>query len=178
MHWVHSTLGYVLFVALLSLLLLGLHAVPHCIDAGAVRPYQKLEDVRRLFPAATLRLPTYYPERIAWPPQEILAGKRPSVLLLHFADKNDGTLVLAIRESQLSSAQLPLRLEPVQTLQTSYFEVDGAPASLEIALCADRRPCNRVHWQADGYDYTAVGRMSGAELTRLAESMRPGGRMH
>ncbi len=148
--------------------------LPEVLQKETLRPYPSIEEVLSRPGLRDVRVPSYHPQGISWPPARILAQTKPypAVLLLYESAAGGGTS-LAI--SQAASSRFPFRpvLKMVETREKVPYRLKGRDALLEVGLCGREQPCSRISWK-EGETHIAVSMRSAPfELIRIAESMLP-----
>lgn len=147
--------------------------IPGTVDEQGTERYSSLEVAARRFGPDRLYLPSVVPKSLAWPPAEILVRRRPEpASIIHFRGARGDELVLGIVQSR-GEAPPPARIEPSRILRAEAIELGGRPGTLELALCEDRRPCNRIRFADGPYRFELVGRIALDDLRRIAESLSP-----
>ena len=162
--------GMVLAVVLVLKLL---NWVPAAFSKEAVRGYRSIEDARAALKLRRIYLPSYFPQYLSWPPDEILGrGKPHTLVLMHFDNDERREIALAIRQADSrDKAPLKTRIEPVRVHSREDISIKGIPAVLLVAECPGKRACNSVSWQEEGYAFTVIAKDSVQEVVRIAESM-------
>ncbi len=166
----------VLFAAMvvsLMMVLRFLNWVPAAFQKTEVRRYRNIEDVRAGLKIQKVFLPSYFPQYLTWPPDEIFGRRRPyPLVLMHFMNQQRKEIALAIRQVDARDASpVVSRIEPVAIHSEENISIKGRPARLLIATCPGKRTCISVMWQEDGYAFTVTAKDSVREVTRIAESM-------
>lgn len=148
--------------------------VPEVLDDGPMRRYASLDHLRDEL-RVRLLAPSYFPAHLAFPAREQLAGRRPHVAIVqHFDDRASGEPALALAQAEAGAppkALPPTRLEPTRILATESAELHGVAATVETAICADGRPCNRVSGVIDGRPFRLVSRGPLEEAVTIARSL-------
>lgn len=174
--WTSSLKVFFLFVLMLAatvLVLRVLNWVPLSIPSEGIRRYASLEDVQKQLKIRKIYLPSYFPDRLQWPPSEIYAQNKPfSMVLIHLKERGTDQIVVGIRQVDAKfSSSLRLRIEPTEIRREEEVVIKGRSAVLSLAFCADGTVCNEIVWQEDGYTLTIVAKDSVPELIRIAESV-------
>ncbi len=148
--------------------------VPEGLDDGPIHRFGSVEQLRDELHLRLL-LPSVFPSHLAWPPHEVLGGRRPHVAaVLHFDDRATGEPALALTqaaEGTPEAALPPTRLDPTRILAVGQAELHGRPAIVETAICDDGRPCNRVRGVIDGRPWALVSRGPVEEAVTIARSL-------
>ena len=163
-----------LSITILALTLLNW--IPLVVRSEGFRKYASLEEVQKDLHLRKVYLPSYFPDRLQWPPFEIYAQSKPfTMILMHVKERQKNRIVLAMRQVDAHvSSPMKLRLEPTQIAKQEQVTIKGREAVLSRASCADGTVCNTLAWQEEGYILTLVARDSVQELIRIAESMLAG----
>jgi hypothetical protein len=156
----------------------ALGALPGWIagDTGRVRRAATIEEAERRLGARVL-VPGYFPDRLAWPPEEIrvAGGRRGSVLLVFGARDGGASLVFlqATRDGEPIAAEL---LRERTVLRSSRALVGHAPATLSDVLDGGRL-AKELAWELHGRAVLLRSAGDVEELFRMARSAhREGGR--
>ncbi|MDA8079336.1 MAG: hypothetical protein M0Z79_10415 [Nitrospiraceae bacterium] len=160
-------------VVSLVLLLRFLNWIPAAFQKTEVRRYRSIEDVRSGLKIRKVFLPSYFPQYLTWPPDEIFARKRPyPLVLMHFTNQQRGEIAMSIRQADVRDASpVVSRIEPVIIHSEENILIKDRPARLFIATCPAKRACISVMWQEEGYVFTITAKDSVREVTKIAESM-------
>jgi hypothetical protein len=166
-------LAFGLSLATLVIVLRVGSCVPGTVDADGVERYSSLETAARRFGPDRLYLPSVVPKSLAWPPYEVLIRRRPEpASMIHFRAPGSDEIVLGIVQAR-GEARPAARIEPVRVLRTEPLDLNGRPATLDLAYCADRVACNRIRFADGPYRFELVGRIPLEELERIAASLSP-----
>ena len=162
--------------AAIILMLLGalrvLNWIPHLIEERSLRRWPSLENAQRALDLPPVKLPTFFPDSLQFPASEVWAGTEPAPsILMHFGLTDRDRLGLAILWTTDDSAPLLPRIAPTRILQERTIDLEGRPAFLELAACADGRPCNRLRWSQSELSITLVGALPEKQLIRIGHSM-------
>ncbi|MEJ2695424.1 MAG: hypothetical protein P8013_02135 [Candidatus Sulfobium sp.] len=167
---------YLLFVVMVAAVVFALRLlnwVPLSVEKGTVRKYRTIEDVQRDLGIRKILLPSYFPQRLSWPPSEIFAQSRPyPMIIMYFTDEKTGKIVLAISQTGSGSSEAPaLRIEPHRIVKEEKVMLKGREARLYLASCRGGGVCNSLTWQEADYSMKVVDRGPEKELIRISESM-------
>lgn len=166
---------FVSFFASMAALVLGLlflNWLPFAIDDKGLRQHVSVTEASKVLKGQKLLLPSYFPERLSWPPFEILAGSRPSLAaVMHFKDVQSGEITLAIVQSEAGRPPPVSRIEPSRILSKEQVLIKGRKGSFTLALCPDKKPCNRAVFFEDGWRIAVTARESKREILLIAQSM-------
>lgn len=147
--------------------------LPGAVSKTEIRNYRSLEDARAALKIKRIYMPSYFPQYLSWPPDEILARRKPyALVLMHFDNDQRREIALAIRQADSRDpAPLKMRIEPVSMRSAEDMVVKGRKVRLFMAICPGNRACNGVTWQDEGYTLTVIARDSVEEVLKIAESM-------
>lgn len=167
----------VLFGLILSIMILGLlilNTIPSMIQEQGMRNYSSIEAAQKEAGLERVFLPAYFPQRLSWPPAEILAQGAPfPLLLVHFSERDSGRLVLAIRQVEYkhtAEAQQPrLAVESIRSRESIILK--GRKAELLSGKCRETGQCVGISWQEADFELRLVGQLPPEEMLRMAESM-------
>jgi hypothetical protein len=166
----------IVFLLMVGGLVAGLRLlkeIPSTRNSDRIRAYPSIEMVHRHFKRERVLRPAFFPEALAWPPDEVFAGRDPTFAsLLHFRDRHTGKLVLAVSQAEDRARQIPSRIMIERVLSTRAVDIHGTEGQLALAVCDDGTRCNRVIFVRDGQTVTAIGRLTEANLLRFARSLR------
>lgn len=147
--------------------------IPGTVDQEGIERYTSLRVAARRLRPDPLYLPSVVPKSLAWPPAEILVRRRPApAAMIHFESPAGDEIVLGIVQSRGDGAP-PARIEPTRILRTEELRLGDRAATLDLALCDDRTPCNRIRFTDGPYRLELVGRIPLEELKRIAASLSP-----
>lgn len=147
--------------------------LPLALDQRGMRRYSSLEDVERVLQVRQIILPSYFPDDIAWPPREIIAGRVPdAIIILHFEHQRTGDLIMALAQIQGEQPLPPLRLAPVVSLGSQPIVHDEWKGVLELGLCEDRKPCNTLDLRQGTHRIRITARLAQGALSKMAKSLR------
>ncbi len=134
--------------------------------------YNSVEEVTAKLNLRDLRVPSYFPQSISWPPTEILAQAKPYhavIMIFNAAGTRDVALVIS---QAGSDAFTPPSLIPIaQTTRTVAYAIKGRAALLEVGVCRDKTPCSRISWTEGGSRIVLAMKAPPFELVNIAESM-------
>lgn len=164
-----------IFIAALGALILGIKILgwlPLAIDDKGLRHYKSIEEAQESVGIREVLLPTYFPQRLKWPPSEIFGAKIPSPsILMHFKDRESGLIVLSIRIEGEEEEKLRSRIEPETISRENTIRLKDREAVLSIGRCPDGSPCNMLRWPEGPYTVTVVSKDPVTELLKISESM-------
>jgi len=84
------------------LMLKALDWLPAAFSRDEVRRYRSIEDARSALKIGNIPMPSYFPQYLSWPPDEILGRRRPyGLVLMHFDNQQRKEIALAIRQAEV-----------------------------------------------------------------------------
>jgi hypothetical protein len=159
-------------------LIAALGAIPGWIagETRALRHAATIQEAERRLGARVL-VPGYFPERLAWPPAEIVvAGGRRGSVSLGFAAKDGGAPLTFLQATRDGEAIRPELLAGRTVLRSGRATVGSVPATLSDVL-VHGHAAKELAWELHGR--AVILRSAGdlEELFRMARSAhREGGR--
>jgi len=165
-----AALAWVTTATVLSLGALG--AVPGWL-AGEERDVRRVDslEVAARWVGAGLASPSYFPERLAWPPAEVrVAGGRGGAVALVFrAQPGKGSDVQLLQATTPGAAIPAALLAVTRELSTSRTRVGVRPATLARVL-VDGAAWEELRWERDGRAMVLRTRGDVDEALRMAHS--------
>lgn len=167
--------GVLVFAAMLLALVAALKVanwLPTAVQKGALRSYQSLEQMERALNFRDVRVPSYFPESVSWPPSAILAQGRPfKAVMLEFSRPGDEGPSLVITQSASPGfpPSPPIRLSEIT--ERIDYDLRETTALLEVGACPDGSACSRITWREGGYRFSVAMRAAPFDLVRIAHSM-------
>lgn len=128
---------------------------------------------------ASLWLPAYYPDVLAWPPERVEATAEPRVAAIRIADRQRRAERLVICQSigaVAPAAGFPELLPPAEEVSAAEVKVDGHPARLARLMTPGGRIVHDLSWAQDGRRVTMRYEGTVVDLLRMAASMGRGER--
>lgn len=167
---------YILFLLAVGLTILGLtlfNALPELIQDNTLRRYPSLDEAKHVLHLQKIQVPPYFPQNFEWPPQEVIAQKKPyPLILLHFIHKGSNQVVLALTQTdKRNNNTLLSRIEPTQILETSEIRLKNTTATLYHGLGPTHEACNKITWEDNENFFALVLQGSSNELIKMAASM-------
>jgi hypothetical protein len=170
--WAIRSLAFAATVAVVVAMLKAANWLPTVIEDGLVRPYATVEDARQTLHLREIYVPSYFPQRLAWPPARILAQSKPHVaLVMEFKDRERGEIALTISQSERAPLYVDKKLEITKVTETVPYRLKGRSTVLAVGVCGETDTCSRLAWTEGTLRIEAVMRSSPAELLRIADSM-------
>src|SRR3974390_1746820 len=112
MHSVIKTLAFAATVGVLLALLKAANWLPTVMETGLLKPYASVEEVQHALHVRNIYVPSYFPQRLVWPPAKILAQSKPHVaVIMEFTDRERGETALIISQSASTPIYSDKRLE-------------------------------------------------------------------
>jgi len=170
-----GALAWVLLAATLGLA--GLGALPGWL-AGETHELRRVETVEAAerWVRSPVALPSYFPERLAWPPSEVrVAGGVGGAVALRFAARAPGGAPVELLQASTPGVPIPLDLlAEGSEISSARATVGGRPAILARVL-VEGQAWEELRWERDGHAMVARTRGDLDELVRMAQSThRPG----
>lgn len=167
--------GILYFLATIAAVVVTLKLLswlPLVLQKETLRAYNSVEEVRSKLNIRDLRVPTYFPQTITWPPAMILAQTKPYpavVMVFNRAGKKEPALVV----SQAASDAFPGNVFiPFGSIKERVdYRLKDRKAVLEVGACTGNEPCSRLAWTEDASRITLTMISPPFELIRIAESM-------
>ncbi len=165
-------LSFALAVGILVALLKVVNWVPAAFQKDTFRRYGSVEEIRAALNIRDIYVPTYFPQRISWPPSEIFAQGRPfPAVVMKFKDAENGKVVLVLSQAQGGPFPAGSGIDITGVKETVPFMMKGRSAVLVVGECAQNEPCSKITWKEGAYVVTALMKAAPFELTRIADSM-------
>jgi hypothetical protein len=163
---------FIIAVAALIGSLKMLNWTPGILQEGLPSIYTNIEEVRSRLRIKDIRIPSYYPQGLHWPPARITAQSRPYIMvLMEFRRQEDSSVSLAISQTALPHPPPKMEITMIQTDEQVNLPIKGRIAQLEVGRCRNSEQCCRVSWNEPPYHIEVVMMASPAEVVRIAESM-------
>ncbi len=170
-----KALGLLYFAAAVAILVAALKIsnwLPTVLQEGAMKRYRSIEEVQSKLKIKDIRIPSYIPQNVEWPPSAIMAQSRPfPAVLLEFSHGKTGDVDLVISQVSDKGSIPERRLSLVQVTERTSYPLNGRNALLEVGLCKNDVPCSRISWHEGTYTITVAMRSAPFELLKIAESM-------
>jgi len=170
--WVMRPLAFAATVAVVVAILKAANWLPTVMEDGLLRPYATIEEARQTLHLREIRVPSYFPQHLAWPPARILAQSKPHVaLVMEFRDRERGEIALTISQSERAPLYADRKLEIRKVTETVPYRLKGRSTVLTVGLCSQSDTCSRLAWVEGTLHIEAIMRSGPAELLRIADSM-------
>lgn len=170
-------MGLMKFIALMVIAVLAIAVLdwlPGSVDKGGMRKYSGMNELRTEQSLQPLMVPSFFPERVAWPPSLLMAQASPFVaVVMEFNDK-DGAPVLSIAQSASEGFEAGGPISMSEVRQSLKVKLAGRDALLETGLCQQGAQCSSLRWSREGQQTRHVRMIMKAPsvtLLRIAESM-------
>ena len=148
--------------------------VPAMMQTGIMKRYGSIEEVRKKLNIRDIRVPSYFPQTLAWPPSRILAQTKPfTAVVMEFRSKSKEDVALIICQSASADFAPDGRLDIVQVREKTAYSLKGREALLEVGACRNNEPCSRMSWNEGGYRMTVAMESTPFDLIKVSESMFP-----
>lgn len=165
-------LGTLLWIGALAVGALGaVGAFPRWLagDGGPARVATVAEAERRL--GARLVLPAYYPQRLAWPPEEIrIAGGRRGSFRLRLAARDGGSPLVFLAAIRPGEPIAPELVGERTVVGERRLAIGLHPARLASVL-VDGLSWQELSWEVDGHAVILRSQADIDELVRIARSL-------
>ncbi len=151
-----------------------LNWLPLVLQQGTLRTYDSVEAVRAKLNIRDIRVPTYFPQSVTWPPSEIWAQTKPYVATL-MVFRRAGTIEPALVISQTASDRPALddRIRILQVKESVSYDLKGRNALLKVGTCEQNDVCSRISWNEGNCMMTVTMKSSPFELIKIAQSLVP-----
>ncbi len=167
--------GFISFAATIAVLvgvLKILNWLPTTVEEGLVRRYESVEEVKARLNVKNVYVPSYFPQRFAWPPSEILAQSKPFfAIVMEFEDVESGDVALVISQSASQGFRWDRKIRIVQVRERVNYQLKGRDALLEVGVCEKDLTCSRISWEEGMYRLEIVMKSGPFELLKIANSM-------
>ena len=168
--------GYFLFAILvgaLFMVLKFLNWVPMLLQKDTMRHYSNIQDIRIQLNMNEIYVPSYFPERLSWPPSEILAQSKPfPAVVMEFRDgKTHETILFVSQVSGVDRSVSEKKIEIVQIKERADYTLKGRKSLLVVGQCEDLKPCSQIAWQEGEFRIFIAMKSGPFDLIRIAESM-------
>jgi hypothetical protein len=168
--------SYLFFAIIIALIVGGLKLVnwlPLRLQPETLQRYERLDMVRAALKIDKVYTPSYFPQRLAWPPSDILAQKVPfAVIHMEFRDKDTDERLLIISQVDAEVRYLPshpIKIEKVT--ERIPYSLKGREAVMVVGACRDGETCSEVSWTEGDYRLLVSMRSSPIDLIKIADSM-------
>lgn len=149
-----------------------LNWLPAVAQKEVLRPYKDIEEVRSELSLRDVLIPSYFPEKLRWPPSAILAQGTPfPAVIMEFDDAGTRETVLVITQAASEAFPAVDRIRMDRVSEKVGYSLRGREAVLEVGTCAGGEPCSAISWKERGYRIGVTAKSSPIELIRVAESM-------
>lgn len=164
-----SFLGAILLL-IVSLMLLN--RLPASVQSDTARSFRTVDEVRSELRIREVRVPSYFPQRITWPPARILAQNIPfPAVLMEFRAAGTDRIALVVVQSENEHFGKNASLRMEQIIERVPHTVRGTAMQLVVGSCGRGLPCCQLAW-ADGVQrFMVITTESPFELVKIAESM-------
>lgn len=167
--------NYLLFAAAVVILAGGLKIagwLPMLTQRDLMRKYASVEDVRAELSIREIRVPSYFPQNLSWPPSTVLAQGKPfPALIMEFEQAGGKSAGLVISQSRSASFRTDGRIRIAQLKEKVGYPLKGRDATLEVGTCGNGDPCSRISWTEGNTHIAVAARATPLELIKVAESM-------
>jgi len=168
-------LGLIIFIVAVAALIGSLKVLnwtPGVLQEGLPNIYTNIEEVKSRLHIKDIRVPSYYPQGLHWPPARITAQSRPYIMtLMEFRRQEFSSISLAISQTALPHPPPNVELKMIRTNERVNLPIKGRMAVLEVGQCRNTEQCCRISWDEPPYHIEVIMIASPAEVVRIAESM-------
>lgn len=167
-----GALSFMVILAVLVGTLKVMNWLPTALEQGMMRSYPGIEEAKAKLGITEIYVPSYFPETIKWPPQELLAQNKPfEAVIMVFSRSGVGDTGLFITQARSADFYYDSGIGFEEVSERVNFDLKGREAFLEAGTCEDGSPCGRLSWQEDDLRISVVMKAQPPEIIRLAESM-------
>ena len=164
--------AFAVSIALLLVVLKAVNWVPGVVEEGLLKPYASLDEVKQKLHVREVYVPSYFPQRLRWPPARILAQSKPHVAVaMEFVDREKGDVALMISQSTSADLVPDRKLEIREIRQTLPYRLQGRDAVLQVGTCNDGDTCSRISWGEGTYRMLVAMRSVPSDLLLIVHSM-------
>lgn len=169
---VRGFLYFFLTVAAVIVTLRILNWLPLVVQKETLRPYGSVEEVRSKLNRKDLRVPSYFPQSITWPPAAVLGQAIPYpavVMVFNRTNSRDTALVVVQAESDGFPGSGYIHFSQVKEKVT--YQLKGRRAVLEVGTCSREDTCSRLSWYEGRSRIELTMKAPPIDLVPIAESM-------
>ncbi|MBI5574965.1 MAG: hypothetical protein HY896_01230 [Deltaproteobacteria bacterium] len=167
--------GLIAFAAAVILLAAGLKFVnwmPSVAQPDLLKKYKDLEEMKMSLNIRDVIIPSYFPEKLNWPPSSILAqGKPYPAVVMEFEQIGTKETVLVISQSLSDRFRADEKIRIAQLKEKVPYTIKGRKSVLEIGFCAKGEACSHISWKEGKYYVDVMSKSTPIELLKVAESM-------
>jgi hypothetical protein len=165
---------FAITIAAVVIVLKTLNRLPLLLQQGTLRTYNSVEAVRAKLNIRDVRVPTYFPQNVRWPPDEIWAQTQPYIATL-MVFRREGTSGPALVISQVASGRPALddRIKILQVKESVPYDLKGRDALLKVGVCEHNEVCSSVSWNEENSAITVTMKSSPFELLQIAKGLAP-----
>jgi hypothetical protein len=167
-------LYFVVTIAAVLVVLITLNQLPLFLQQGTLRTYDSVEAVQAKLTIRNLRVPSYFPQSVSWPPVEIWAQTQPYIAtLMVFQRVGTPGPILAISQTASGRTSLDERIRIQRVAESVPYDLKGRKALLTVGVCGQTEVCSRISWNEENTEMVIAMKSSPFELIKIAESMAP-----
>jgi hypothetical protein len=168
-----GTVFMLIISALIATTLYFANHLPSLMDSGFVRQYSDIEELKRVFGAGTITIPSYFPEGIKWPPSFIIAQKRPFMAIaMEFQPTGSATKGLNIVQTDLKGNPTAFKRFHLNSVkEEAEHLIKGKRLVFKVGTCQGGIACNSLSWHDQRFYYEIISTASPLETIKIAESM-------
>jgi hypothetical protein len=165
-------LAFILALSILIIILKILNWIPLALDRDIMRKYASIEEVRGTLKVNEILVPSYFPQRLKWPPSEILAqGKPYPAIVMEFRDIERGDVNMIIIQAGSPDFRADEKIRITDVKERADHTMKGRDAHLEVGSCQQGEPCSRISWDEGELRVEIILKSPPFELIKIAESM-------
>ncbi len=169
---VRGFLYFFLTVVAVVITLRILNWVPLVVQKETLRRYDSVDEVRSKLSRKDLRVPSYFPQTITWPPAVVLGQGIPYpavVMVFNKENSKDAALVLVQAESEDFPGSGYIRFSHIK--EKVIYQLKGRRAVLEVGNCSSEDTCSRLSWYEGRSRIELTMKAPPVDLLPIAESM-------
>lgn len=165
-------LSFILALTILIAVLKVVNWIPLVLDREIMRKYASINEVRATLKVKEILIPSYFPQRLKWPPSEILAqGKPYPAIVMEFRDTERGDVSLMIIQAGSADFRADEKIRITDVIERVDHMMKGRDAHLEVGSCRQGVPCSRMVWDEGESRIEIIIKSPPFELIKIAESM-------
>jgi hypothetical protein len=167
-------LHFALTITAVVAVLMVLNRLPLLLQQGTLRTYGSIEAVQAKLNIRDLRVPSYFPQSVTWPPAEIWAQTQPYIAtLMVFEHRGAPGPVLVISQTASGHPALDGGVRILRVTESVPYDLKGKKALLTVGECGQNEVCSRISWNEENAETAVSMKSSPFELIKIAESMVP-----
>jgi len=149
-----------------------LNWLPVNFQKDYIRQFSSYEEVHRELKISKIIRPKYFPENILWPPERIIAQKRPYITIIsELRDKLTNRIALVVIQTEGKNYYKRKEMALAEIKERTKYTINNTPGNLEVGLCSDGSTCSRLTLKVEKYNIIVILKSPPFELLKIAESM-------